>query len=101
VGATIFLEAVGGDSKNCPLSASSRTASIVLRRFPFFSCAFFLTFGVLNDASMGASPPFCCAQQPLLVLDEGSVLIGFLPFSKVGTSPRCPLVTFFRGSMSG
>jgi hypothetical protein len=73
-----------------------------MRRFPFFSCAFFLTFAdVLDDASMGASPPFCCAQQPLLVLDEGGVLIRFLLFGKVGTSPGCPLVTFFHGSMSG
>ncbi len=102
VGAAVFLEAVGGDSKNCPSSASSQTASIVLRRFPFFSCAFFLTFAeLLDDASMDASPLFCCARGPLLVLNEGSVLIRFLPFGKVGTSPGCPLVTFFRGGMSG
>jgi hypothetical protein len=86
-GTTVFMEAVGGDSKIFPSSASSRTASIVLRRFLFFSCAFFLTFNVLDDASMGASPPFWCAQQPLLVLDEGGVLIVFLPFGKEGTSP--------------
>jgi hypothetical protein len=60
----------------------------------------FLTFNVLGDASMGASPPFCCAQRPLLVLDEGGVLIGFLLFGEEGSSPLCPLVTFFCGGMS-
>jgi hypothetical protein len=64
----------------------------------------FSPFGALGDASIGASPPFCCAQPPLLVLDEGGVLIGFWPFlpgiNKEGTSPRCPLVNFFCGGMS-
>ena len=59
VGAAVIMESFF-------LLSSPRPASIVARRFPFFSCAFLVTFEGFDDASMGAAPPFSPEQASLV-----------------------------------